>query len=58
MKPLLMIALAAAVVYFVAKDLVERADRVPTLKPVRDAEPLRPEPLQEDDLNIAQNAPL
>ena len=32
-------------------------DDIPTLRGVRDAEPLRPEPLQDDDLNVAQNAP-
>ena len=32
-------------------------DAVPTLHAVRDAEPQRPEPLREGDLNVAQNAP-
>jgi hypothetical protein len=32
-------------------------DDVPELQPVRDAEPLAPEPLQEEDLRVAQNAP-
>lgn len=32
-------------------------DDIPTLRGVRDAEPLRAEPLREEDLNVAQNAP-
>ena len=32
-------------------------DAVPTLHAVQDAEPQRPEPLREGDLNVAQNAP-
>ena len=32
-------------------------DAVPTLRAVHDAEPRRQEPLREDDLNVAQNAP-
>ena len=32
-------------------------DDIPTLRSVRDAEPQRPEPLRDEDLNIAQNAP-
>jgi hypothetical protein len=30
---------------------------VPTLHGVQDAEPQRPEPLRDRDLNVAQNAP-
>jgi hypothetical protein len=57
MKTLLGIALGAAVIYLALKTTNSRARSVPTLQPVRDAEPLRPEPLREADLNVAQNAP-
>lgn len=33
-------------------------DDIPTLHAVRDAEPSLSEPLEEDNLNVAQNAPL
>jgi hypothetical protein len=33
-------------------------DEVPTLNPVRDAEPTVEEPLQDGDLRVAQNTPL
>jgi hypothetical protein len=32
-------------------------DDVPEVQPVQDAEPLAGEPLQQDDLRVAQNAP-
>jgi hypothetical protein len=32
-------------------------DDVPELQPVRDAEPLAPEPLRDEDQRVAQNAP-
>ena len=57
MKALLGIALGAAVIYLALKT-TKNPRTVPTLHPVRDAEPLRPEPLREADLNVAQNAPL
>jgi hypothetical protein len=57
MKVLFTIALAAAVTYVVLKSAQKQARAVPTLRPVRDAEPPRPEPLRDDDLNVAQNAP-
>jgi hypothetical protein len=57
MKALLGIALGAAVIYLALKTSKNRTHNVPTLQPVRDAEPLRPEPLRESDLNVAQNAP-
>jgi hypothetical protein len=57
MKALLGIALGAAVIYLALKTTKNRERTVPTLQPVRDAEPLRPEPLREADLNVAQNAP-
>jgi hypothetical protein len=31
---------------------------VPTLHPLEDAEPLSPEPLEPEDLRVAQNSPL
>ncbi len=58
MKALLGIALGAAVIYLALKTTKDRARTVPTLQPVRDAEPLRTEPLRDEDLNVAQNAPL
>jgi len=58
MKALLAIALGAAVIYLALTTSKNRTRSVPTLQPVRDAEPLRPEPLSESDLNVAQNAPL
>ena len=36
----------------------EFVDDVPVLQPIRDAEPQQPEPLQSDDLFVAQNSPL
>jgi hypothetical protein len=57
MKALLGIALGAAVIYLALKTTKGRAGNVPTLQPVRDAEPMRPEPLRDADLNVAQNAP-
>lgn len=44
------------------RDELARADSLPVLQPVNDpmndAEPLRTEPLQPDDLRVAQNSPL
>jgi hypothetical protein len=57
MKVLLTIGLAAAVIYAVLKSAERQARAVPTLRPLRDAEPPRPEPLRDEDLNVAQNAP-
>ena len=57
MKAILGIAFGAAVIYLALK-LTERSPRsVPTLQPVQDADPLRPEPLRDGDLKVAQNAP-
>lgn len=54
-------ALAAALTIILRKasayERSSRAEQIPTLQPVRDAEPLRPEPLESDDLRVAQNAP-
>jgi hypothetical protein len=57
MKALLGIALAAAITYAVLKSARQRSRVVPTLQPVHDADPLRPEPLSDSDLKVAQNAP-
>jgi hypothetical protein len=35
-----------------------QSDLVPTLRPFEDAEALAEEPLQPDDLRVAQNSPL
>jgi hypothetical protein len=35
-----------------------KPEDVPTVNPVRDAEPNVDEPLQEDELRVAQNSPL
>ena len=60
------IALAAAVAgaliiilrKAMAYERAAREDTLPTLQPVRDAEPSQPEPLRADDLRVAQNSPL
>jgi hypothetical protein len=41
-----------------AYERASRADGIPTLQPLQDAEPLKPEPLSDDDLRVAQNTPL
>jgi len=56
-KALLGITLGAAIIFLALKTTNDRARSVPTLQPVRDAEPTRPEPLRDADLNVAQNAP-
>lgn len=58
MKALLGIALAAAITYAVLKSARRQARALPTLQPVQDADPQRPEPLSEGDLKVAQNSPL
>jgi hypothetical protein len=35
-----------------------RAEQIPTLHPVEDAEPQQAEPLEQQDLRVAQNSPL
>jgi hypothetical protein len=54
-------ALAAALTIIIRKALAyersSRAEQIPTLRPVEDAEPLRPEPLEPEDLRVSQNAP-
>lgn len=57
MKALLGIAFGAAVVYLALRAAEKPARSVPTLHPVEDADPNLPEPLQDADLKVAQNAP-
>jgi len=60
MKTLLKLALAgalASVLYKWARQWAEDSDSLPTLNPVRDAEPNVAEPLRDEDLRVAQNAP-
>ena len=61
MKTLLKFALAgavAAVLFRWARQwLTEARGDFPTVNPVRDADPAVAEPLREEDLRIAQNAP-
>ena len=61
MKTLLKLALAgalAAVLVRWARQMSTGAlDDVPTLNPVRDAEPTVAEPLRDEDLRVAQNSP-
>jgi hypothetical protein len=59
MKTLFKLALAgalAAVVFRWARQWLTE-DELPTLNPLRDAEPTVAEPLRDDDLRVAQNAP-
>lgn len=74
MNALLKFGIAAAVTYFVVDALLKRegevqeftdaanppssVDDIPTLHAVNDALPQRPEPLSDEDLNVAQNSPL
>jgi len=72
MKSLLKATFAAAVAAGVFNALLGRliarqaeafhrlrvADRLPTVKPLADAEPDVEEPLRESDLRVAQNTPL
>jgi hypothetical protein len=55
-------ALAGTLIIILRKALAyERASRlenIPTLHPVEDAEPYQAEPLRQEDLRVAQNAPL
>ena len=60
MKTLLRFALAgvlAAVLVRWARQWSEAWDDLPTVNPVRDAEPTTAEPLRDEDLRVAQNAP-
>ena len=64
MKILFKVMFAAAIAGAISalarkmQELEGRAtDDIPTLLPVADAEPTSAEPLQSDDLRVAQNAP-
>ena len=61
MKTLLKLALAgvlaAVFVKWTRQWMADSRDDLPTTIPVRDAEPTVPEPLQEEDLRVAQNSP-
>ena len=59
MKTLLRLALAGALVALVVRWARQWSaeDGLPTLNPVRDAEPNAAEPLRDEDLRVAQNAP-
>jgi len=61
MKTLLKVALAGALAAVLVKWArqwqVDGGAGLPTLNPVRDAEPNQAEPLRDDDLRVAQNAP-
>jgi len=61
MKTLLKLALAGALAAVLARWgrqwTADALDELPTVNPVRDAEPTAAEPLQEEDLRVAQNTP-
>jgi hypothetical protein len=61
-KLLLAAAVAGALTIIVRKALAyersSRAEQIPTLHPVEDAEPNMAEPLGPEDLRVAQNSPL
>jgi hypothetical protein len=58
---ILKVAIAAALIGALAVAIRRKTrslDNIPVLQPVRDSEPNIEEPLQDDDLRVAQNAPL
>ena len=57
LKATLFAALSGVLVGALLKKLLAEATRIPTLEPLRDAEPNVDEPLKEEDLRVAQNAP-
>jgi hypothetical protein len=61
MKTLLKIALAGALaavlVRWARNWTADALDELPTVNPVRDAEPTAAEPLRDEDLRVAQNTP-
>jgi hypothetical protein len=61
-KITMLAAIAGALTVILRKAAVyersSRDDRIPTLHPVEDARPNQEEPLQSEDLRVAQNAPL
>ena len=62
MKGLLKLALmgflTVVVMEMVRQWRLRKSDSVPTLHPLADAEPTAAEPLQPEDLRVAQNSPL
>jgi hypothetical protein len=60
MKGLLKLALAGVIAYVVVRIVRqwELDDWLPTVNPLEDSEPSAPEPLQPQDLRVAQNSPL
>jgi hypothetical protein len=58
LKLVMVFGVAAAIVDVMLRRAASRNANVPTLHGIEDAEPNRPEPLTEEDLKIAQNAPL
>jgi hypothetical protein len=50
-------ALAAVFVKWARQWSTEESDGLPTINPVRDAEPTVAEPLRDDVLRVAQNTP-
>jgi hypothetical protein len=57
MKALLGIALATAVIYLTLKAARDRTRAVPTLQPVKESGPQRPEPLRDADLKVEHSVP-
>lgn len=60
MKALIKLA-AAGLLVVIATELGrqwQRTRKAPTLRPVEDAEPHQGEPLEPEDLRVAQNSPL
>jgi hypothetical protein len=62
MKALLKLAAAGVLVVVAARIARQwylmQSGLVPTLRPFEDAEALSPEPLEPEDLRVAQNSPL
>lgn len=62
MKALLKLAFAGAVAYLAVRIArqwqLDESDSVPTLNPPEDADAFATEPLQPEDLRVAQNSPL
>lgn len=57
LKLFLVFGVTAAFVDVLLRRAAAREARVPTLHGIEDADATRPEPLAEDDLKVAQNAP-
>jgi hypothetical protein len=57
MKTLLKLALASALTAVLVRWARQSLNELPTVRPVRDAEPDVAEPLRAEDLRVAQNSP-